>query len=45
MPVSWTNSASDEEEMSFTEAITVSSETIIAKLLLPGWMFKLPLKP
>ncbi|KAG6869027.1 hypothetical protein C0993_005686 [Termitomyces sp. T159_Od127] len=45
MPVSWTSITSKEEETSLIEAITLSSETLIAKLLLPNWLLKLPLKP
>ncbi|KXN87270.1 Leukotriene-B4 omega-hydroxylase 3, partial [Leucoagaricus sp. SymC.cos] len=46
MPVSWASvDTSEGEDMSFTEAITVAAETIIANLMLPDWMFKLPFKP
>lgn len=46
MPVSWTSADTNEgEDMSFTGAITVAAETIIAKLMLPDWVLKLPFKP
>ncbi|KAG6901481.1 hypothetical protein C0995_011343 [Termitomyces sp. Mi166 len=45
MSVSWTSSTGKTEEMNLIEAITLSSETIIAKLLLPTWVLKLPFKP
>ncbi|KAG6918395.1 hypothetical protein DXG01_014796 [Tephrocybe rancida] len=45
MPVSWNSGTSKEEGTNLIEAITLSSETIIAKLLLPNWMLKLPFKP
>ena len=42
MPVSWTSQTSKGEETKLIGAITLSSETIIAKLLIPNWMLKLP---
>jgi len=46
MPVSWASlDTSEGEEMSFVEAITVATETIIVKRLFPDWMLKIPLKP
>ncbi|KAG6902662.1 hypothetical protein C0995_013354 [Termitomyces sp. Mi166 len=45
MPVSWGTNTSQEEQLNLIEAITLSSETIIAKLLLPNWMLNLPFKP
>ncbi|KAG6902663.1 hypothetical protein C0995_013355 [Termitomyces sp. Mi166 len=44
MPVSWVSNTSKEEEMDLIEATTLSSETLIAKFMLPNWMLKLPFK-
>ncbi|KAG6843388.1 hypothetical protein H0H87_005134 [Tephrocybe sp. NHM501043] len=44
MSVSWASDINKEEEMSLTEAITLSSETLIAKVLCPNWLLKLPVK-
>ncbi|KAJ8515192.1 hypothetical protein ONZ45_g7333 [Pleurotus djamor] len=35
---------SEDTEMNFAEALTIVSDTSVAKAILPGWIFKLPVK-
>ena len=42
-PLSWNLNEADSAEMSFGDALQVVSRSIIARLLLPRWVYWLPI--
>jgi len=42
--MTWSSKSQGGETLSFVDAVSTASQTLIPRLVLPGWAYKLPIK-